>query len=68
MIVCQEIVDKNSMNASSVLRCLVPVLGLGFLGVKNKLFHIKFIKVEHSVTDSIFPVIFCDRMFFMGRV
>ena len=68
MIVCQEIVDKDSMKASSILRCLVPVLGLGFLGGKNKLFHIKFIKVEHSMTDSTFPLIFCKRMFFIGRV
>ena len=68
MIVCQEIVDKNSMNASVILPCLVPVLGLGFLGFKNKLFYGKFIKVKHSVRDSILPLIFCNRMFFTGRV
>ena len=68
MIFCKEIVDKNSMNPSSILHRLVPVLGLGFLGVKNKLFHRNFIKVERSVTDSIFPLIFCNRMFFIGRV
>ena len=68
MIFCQEIFDKNLMNPSSILHCLVPVLGLGFLGVKNKLFHRNFVKVERLETDSIFPLIFCNRMFFIGRV
>ena len=68
MIFCQEIFDKNLMNPSSILHCLVPVLGLGFLGVKNKLFHRNFVKVERLETDSIFPLIFCNRMFFTGRI